>query len=245
MRPGHRFSLRPHRRQRQAAADRHPLRHPRTRRADKVVQSKDTKKELAKEKKIAPVDAGLPDKVLYDKAARRHQARPLRRRPPRSPDPAQHLSRLAVPDEGQARHRRHLVSRRAAPQLSPRPSRSTRTSSPSSPTHPRPPRPRCASATSTSARWISLTATTPRPPTPRKSTASCSSSSPNPPSSRRPSSACARSRRSWPRASPPSLRSTPPTQQLAGDHRALSDRRRHLSAVQPHGRGPHRSRRRL
>jgi outer membrane protein assembly factor BamD len=36
--------------------------------ADKVVQSKDTKKELAKEKKIAPVDAGLPDKVLYDKA---------------------------------------------------------------------------------------------------------------------------------------------------------------------------------
>ena len=35
---------------------------------EKVVQSKDTKKELAKEKKIAPVDAGLPDKVLYDKA---------------------------------------------------------------------------------------------------------------------------------------------------------------------------------
>ena len=35
---------------------------------DKVVQSKDTKKELRKEKKIAPVDAGLPDKVLYDKA---------------------------------------------------------------------------------------------------------------------------------------------------------------------------------
>ncbi|MGD0442683.1 MAG: outer membrane protein assembly factor BamD [Edaphobacter sp.] len=35
---------------------------------DKVVQSKDTKKEVAKEKKIAPVDAGLPDKVLYDKA---------------------------------------------------------------------------------------------------------------------------------------------------------------------------------
>jgi outer membrane protein assembly factor BamD len=35
---------------------------------DKVVQSKDTKKENAKEKKIAPVDAGLPDKVLYDKA---------------------------------------------------------------------------------------------------------------------------------------------------------------------------------
>jgi outer membrane protein assembly factor BamD len=35
---------------------------------DKVVQSKDTKKEMAKEKKIAPVDAGLPDKVLYDKA---------------------------------------------------------------------------------------------------------------------------------------------------------------------------------
>ncbi len=35
---------------------------------EKVVQSKDTKKELQKEKKIAPVDAGLPDKVLYDKA---------------------------------------------------------------------------------------------------------------------------------------------------------------------------------
>jgi outer membrane protein assembly factor BamD len=35
---------------------------------DKVVQSKDTRKELRKEKKIAPVDAGLPDKVLYDKA---------------------------------------------------------------------------------------------------------------------------------------------------------------------------------
>jgi outer membrane protein assembly factor BamD len=35
---------------------------------DKVVQSKDTKKELRKEKKIEPVDAGLPDKVLYDKA---------------------------------------------------------------------------------------------------------------------------------------------------------------------------------
>lgn len=36
--------------------------------ADKVVQSKDTKQEMRKEKKIAPVDAGLPDKVLYDKA---------------------------------------------------------------------------------------------------------------------------------------------------------------------------------
>src|SRR5580704_4149256 len=35
---------------------------------DKVIQSKDTKKEVAKEKKMAPVDAGLPDKVLYDKA---------------------------------------------------------------------------------------------------------------------------------------------------------------------------------
>ena len=35
---------------------------------DKVVQSKDTKQELRKEKKITPVDAGLPDKVLYDKA---------------------------------------------------------------------------------------------------------------------------------------------------------------------------------
>jgi outer membrane protein assembly factor BamD len=35
---------------------------------EKVVPSKDTKKELRKEKKIEPVDAGLPDKVLYDKA---------------------------------------------------------------------------------------------------------------------------------------------------------------------------------
>src|SRR5438270_9714990 len=41
---------------------------PNKKKGDKVVQSKDTKKELAKEKKIAPVDAGLPDKVLYDKA---------------------------------------------------------------------------------------------------------------------------------------------------------------------------------
>jgi outer membrane protein assembly factor BamD len=36
--------------------------------AEKVVPSKDTKKELRKEKKIEPVDAALPDKVLYDKA---------------------------------------------------------------------------------------------------------------------------------------------------------------------------------
>jgi outer membrane protein assembly factor BamD len=39
--------------------------------ADKVVQSKDTKKELRKEKKLVPVagtDAKLPDKDLYDKA---------------------------------------------------------------------------------------------------------------------------------------------------------------------------------
>src|SRR5215469_2016220 len=41
---------------------------PSKKKEDKVVQSKDTKKELAKEKKVAPVDAGLPDKVLYDKA---------------------------------------------------------------------------------------------------------------------------------------------------------------------------------
>src|SRR5271170_3654188 len=41
---------------------------PNSKKADKVVQSKDTKKEMQKEKKIAPVDAGLPDKVLYDKA---------------------------------------------------------------------------------------------------------------------------------------------------------------------------------
>ncbi len=39
-----------------------------TNKAEKVVPSKDTKKELRKEKKIEPVDAGLPDKVLYDKA---------------------------------------------------------------------------------------------------------------------------------------------------------------------------------
>jgi outer membrane protein assembly factor BamD len=39
--------------------------------ADKVVQSKDTKKELRKEKKLVPAvsnDAKLPDKALYDKA---------------------------------------------------------------------------------------------------------------------------------------------------------------------------------
>jgi outer membrane protein assembly factor BamD len=39
--------------------------------ADKVVQSKDTKKELRKEKKLVPVegaDSKLPDKQLYDKA---------------------------------------------------------------------------------------------------------------------------------------------------------------------------------
>jgi outer membrane protein assembly factor BamD len=41
---------------------------PNNKKTDKVVQSKDTKKEMQKEKKIAPVDAGLPDKVLYDKA---------------------------------------------------------------------------------------------------------------------------------------------------------------------------------
>src|ERR1700734_3117213 len=41
---------------------------PTDKKAAKVIQSKDTKKEMAKEKKIAPVDAGLPDKVLYDKA---------------------------------------------------------------------------------------------------------------------------------------------------------------------------------
>src|SRR5260370_3151052 len=41
---------------------------PGKKKGEKVVQSKDTKRELQKEKKIAPVDAGLPDKVLYDKA---------------------------------------------------------------------------------------------------------------------------------------------------------------------------------
>jgi outer membrane protein assembly factor BamD len=35
---------------------------------DKTVQTKDTKKVLSREKKLGPVDAGLPDKVLYDKA---------------------------------------------------------------------------------------------------------------------------------------------------------------------------------
>jgi len=39
-----------------------------SKKGEKVVQSKDTKKEAAKEKKMGPVDAGLPDKVLYDKA---------------------------------------------------------------------------------------------------------------------------------------------------------------------------------
>ena len=41
---------------------------PSNKKDEKVVQSKDTKKEMRKEKKIEPVDAGLPDKVLYDKA---------------------------------------------------------------------------------------------------------------------------------------------------------------------------------
>jgi outer membrane protein assembly factor BamD len=41
---------------------------PSNKKGEKVVQSKDTKKEMQKEKKIQPVDAGLPDKVLYDKA---------------------------------------------------------------------------------------------------------------------------------------------------------------------------------
>jgi outer membrane protein assembly factor BamD len=41
---------------------------PSNKKSEKVVPSKDTKKELRKEKKIEPVDAGLPDKVLYDKA---------------------------------------------------------------------------------------------------------------------------------------------------------------------------------
>jgi outer membrane protein assembly factor BamD len=41
---------------------------PGNKKGEKVVQSKDTRKEIQKEKKIQPVDAGLPDKVLYDKA---------------------------------------------------------------------------------------------------------------------------------------------------------------------------------
>src|SRR5229473_4510447 len=41
---------------------------PSNKKGEKVVPSKDTKREIQKEKKIAPVDAGLPDKVLYDKA---------------------------------------------------------------------------------------------------------------------------------------------------------------------------------
>jgi outer membrane protein assembly factor BamD len=41
---------------------------PGNKKGEKVVPSKDTRKELQKEKKITPVDAGLPDKVLYDKA---------------------------------------------------------------------------------------------------------------------------------------------------------------------------------
>src|SRR5216683_2062331 len=41
---------------------------PSKKKGEKVVPSKDTKREMQKEKKIAPVDAGLPDKVLYDKA---------------------------------------------------------------------------------------------------------------------------------------------------------------------------------
>src|SRR5260370_15667015 len=41
---------------------------PSNKKGEKVVPSKDTKKELQKEKKIAPVDARVPDNVLYDKA---------------------------------------------------------------------------------------------------------------------------------------------------------------------------------
>ncbi len=37
-------------------------------RDEKVTQSKDTKQQLRKERKMAPVDAKLPDKILYDKA---------------------------------------------------------------------------------------------------------------------------------------------------------------------------------
>src|SRR5258708_4736374 len=41
---------------------------PSNKKGEKVVPSKDTKKEIQKEKKIAPGDAALPDKVLYDRA---------------------------------------------------------------------------------------------------------------------------------------------------------------------------------
>src|SRR3984893_7235551 len=64
---------------------------------EKVVQSKDTKKEMQKEKKIQPVDAGLPDKVLYDKALDATKRGHF------------DVARLAEPDEGQAGNRRQLV----------------------------------------------------------------------------------------------------------------------------------------
>ena len=48
-----------------------PLKHGKRQKEDKVVQSKDTKRAVKKEKKIDPLagkDVGLPDKQLYDKA---------------------------------------------------------------------------------------------------------------------------------------------------------------------------------
>ena len=64
--PGDRFIPNHDRRQRQSQNVTLPPRQ--YKKTDKVVQSKDTKKEMQKEKKIAPVDARLPDKELYDKA---------------------------------------------------------------------------------------------------------------------------------------------------------------------------------
>src|ERR1700730_7191542 len=70
---------------------------PSNKKGEKVVQSKDTKKEMQKEKKIQPVDAGLPDKVLYDKALDATKRGHF------------DVARLAEPDEGQAGNRRQLV----------------------------------------------------------------------------------------------------------------------------------------
>ena len=148
---------------------------------DRVQQGKDTKAEVKREEKAR--SARRQGRPAARQAALRQshgpdQERPLRYRSSRSPDAAQHLSRLAVHDALQARHRRRLVQGGRHPLRSPRPSRSTRISSPSSPTSPRPPKRSSASATSTSSRWTFPTATTPRVRMPKKSTARCSSSTP-------------------------------------------------------------------
>ena len=76
---------------------------------EKVVPSKDTKREMRKEKKITPAeapDAALPDKVLYDKAVAATKKGHFDVARLDLQTLLNTLSRLAIPDEGQARHRR-------------------------------------------------------------------------------------------------------------------------------------------